>query len=405
MTARCFYEFFAGGGMARAGLGAGWRCLFANDIDTVKAAAYEANWGASDLRRGDIGDVRAAHLPGLADLAWASFPCQDLSLAGHGLGLGSETTESRTRSGSFWAFTRIMRELVDDQRAPGTIVLENVVGLLTGNEGRDFATVGRALADLGYRFGAVVLDASHFVPQSRPRVFVVAVRRFGRIPAELRVEGPVQPWHPDVLVRAVRGLDRRTAERWIWWNPGPAPVRSTALADLISDKPYGVSWNLQDETAKLIGMMSDRNLERLEAAKLSGRRMVGSLHLRTRATPIGRKLRAEINFEPTAGCLRTPKGGCSRARVIVVEGRRVRTRLLSPEEGGRLMGLPDDYRLPDHYELAFQVLGDGLAVPAVAFLRERILDRIDLPARWRRDAAWTRYRAVEPFCPTMSKAA
>lgn len=69
------------------------------------------------------------------------------------------------------------------------------------------------------------------------------------------------------------------------------------------------------------------------------------------------------------------------------------------------MGLPDDYRLPDHYELAFQVLGDGLAVPAVAFLRERILDRIDLPARWRRDAAWTRYRAVEPFGPAMSKAA
>jgi DNA (cytosine-5)-methyltransferase 1 len=402
MTGRTFYEFFAGGGMARAGLGSGWRCLFANDIDPVKAAAYETNWGASDLRRGDIGDVRAAHLPGLADLAWASFPCQDLSLAGNGLGLGSDTNGSRTRSGSFWAFTRIVRELADDQRAPGTIVLENVVGMLTGNEGRDFATVGRALADLGYRFGAIVLDANHFVPQSRPRVFVIAVRRFGRVPPELRVDAPVQPWHPDVLVRAVRGLDRRTAERWIWWNPGAAPTRTSALSDLISDRPTGVVWNLADETAKLVGMMSELNLARLEEAKRSGRRMVGSLHLRTRATPHGRKLRAEINFEPTAGCLRTPKGGCSRARVIVVEGRRVRTRLLSPQEGGRLMGLPDDYRLPGHYELAFQVLGDGLAVPAVAFLRERILDRIDLPARWRRDAAWTRYRPVEPFGRAMA---
>ena len=41
-----FYEFFAGGGMARAGLGDGWRCAFANDFDHKKALTYQANWGA-----------------------------------------------------------------------------------------------------------------------------------------------------------------------------------------------------------------------------------------------------------------------------------------------------------------------------------------------------------------------
>jgi DNA (cytosine-5)-methyltransferase 1 len=40
-----YYEFFAGGGMARAGLGSGWTCLFANDIDSKKRASYAANWG------------------------------------------------------------------------------------------------------------------------------------------------------------------------------------------------------------------------------------------------------------------------------------------------------------------------------------------------------------------------
>ena len=40
-----FYEFFAGGGMARAGLGDGWTCLFANDFSQMKARAYKENWG------------------------------------------------------------------------------------------------------------------------------------------------------------------------------------------------------------------------------------------------------------------------------------------------------------------------------------------------------------------------
>ena len=78
-----FYEFFAGGGMVRAGLGGGWTCLFGNDFDAKKAASYRANWGSDELCIGDVASLKAADLPGRADLAWASFPCQDLSLAGN----------------------------------------------------------------------------------------------------------------------------------------------------------------------------------------------------------------------------------------------------------------------------------------------------------------------------------
>ena len=42
---KSFYEFFAGGGMARAGLGSDWTCLFANDFDRKKGATYQLNWG------------------------------------------------------------------------------------------------------------------------------------------------------------------------------------------------------------------------------------------------------------------------------------------------------------------------------------------------------------------------
>jgi DNA (cytosine-5)-methyltransferase 1 len=70
-----FYEFFAGGGMARAGLGQEWTCLFANDIDEKKGASYTANWGGERLAVRDVGELTTADLPDRADLAWASFPC------------------------------------------------------------------------------------------------------------------------------------------------------------------------------------------------------------------------------------------------------------------------------------------------------------------------------------------
>ena len=115
-----FYEFFCGGGMARAGLEPEWRCTFANDVDARKGAAYAANWGSEELRIADVASLRAADLPGQADLAWASFPCQDLSLAGAGAGLDG------ARSGAFWGFCSAMRGLAADGRAPRLIALENV---------------------------------------------------------------------------------------------------------------------------------------------------------------------------------------------------------------------------------------------------------------------------------------
>lgn len=100
-----YYEFFAGGGMARAGLGPDWSCVFANDIDEKKGAAYKANWGAEHLKIADVASLTTGTLPGRADLAWASFPCQDLSLAGAGAGLEGY------RSGTFWPFWKLVCDL------------------------------------------------------------------------------------------------------------------------------------------------------------------------------------------------------------------------------------------------------------------------------------------------------
>src|SRR5680860_1067983 len=171
-----FYDFFAGAGLVELGLQSEWRCVWANDIDQRKAAIHRLNFDHSIYRTGDVSEVQPDGLPEPADMAWASFPCQDLSLAGWRRGMTAQ------RSGTFWAFWRIMRDLHDLDRMPPMLVIENVTGLLYGP---GFAGLCEALAGLGLRFGAVVIDAKHFVPQSRPRVFLVAVdERANTTPSE-----------------------------------------------------------------------------------------------------------------------------------------------------------------------------------------------------------------------------
>jgi DNA (cytosine-5)-methyltransferase 1 len=364
-----FYEFFAGGGMARAGLGKDWSCLFANDFDAKKAASYAANWGSEDLLIADIAQVTTADLPVEADLAWASFPCQDLSLAGAGAGLNGE------RSGTFWPFWALMRQLKIEARAPRLIVLENVCGALHSHEGKDFAAIGRALSSEGYGFGAVVIDAADFLPQSRPRLFIIGVQDGTPIPGQLILSGPDQQWHPPRLVKAYEKLSAEASGKWIWWNLPSPGERKNRLADLIEDNPTGVKWHTPEETRRLLNMMSDVNRRKVDMAKQAGMRMIGGIYKRTRLNELGQKAqRAEVRFDDLAGCLRTPAGGSSRQSILVVEGDNVRSRLLSPREAARLMGLPDEYKLPENYNEAYHLAGDGVAAPVVRFLAANILE-------------------------------
>jgi DNA (cytosine-5)-methyltransferase 1 len=323
------YEFFAGGGMARLGLGDGWDCLFANDFDPVKAAAYRA------------------------DLAWASSPCQDFSLAGARAGLAGG------RSSAFFGFWRLVEALDAEGRAPRAIVIENVVGLLTSNGGKDFEALCAALASRGYRFGALEIDAARFTPQSRPRVFVIASRDD---PAPLAGRSA---FHTRAIEEAQARLPKALREAWVWWNLPSPPARNTDLSALLEDDA-AVAWNPDARTARLVEQMTPLHRSRLETAG----RTVGAVYRRTR----GGVPRAEIRTDGLAGCLRTARGGSSRQQIVVAEGGEVRSRLLTAREGARLMGLPEGYRLPDGSTNAFHVLGDGVAVPVVRWLAAHLLE-------------------------------
>jgi DNA (cytosine-5)-methyltransferase 1 len=369
MSDLTFFEFFAGGGMTRLGLGKEWTCAFANDFDEKKARTYRDNFcDSGELRVTDIRKLSSHDLPGYADLAWASFPCQDLSLAGAGGGLAAE------RSGSFWPFWHLMTQLVEEHRAPPIIVLENVYGTLTSHRGRDFQSICQALSIGGYRFGALVIDAVHFVPQSRPRLFVVAFRDQVREPSPLVSTGPDGMWHIPGVVQAFEGLAKDLQESWLWWHvPAPKP-RPSVFADLIEDEPTGVAWHSATETKHLLHLMSSVNLAKVEEAKKLGRQVVGAIYRRTRPDGSGRSTqRAEVRFDDIAGCLRTPTGGSSRQTILLVEGEKIRSRLLSPREAARLMGLPDNYRLPSNYNAAYHIAGDGVVVPVVKHLARTLL--------------------------------
>ncbi len=379
-----FYEFFAGGGMARAGLGPGWDCAFANDFDPRKAAAYRENWGADHLVCGDVGALSPADLPGRADLAWASFPCQDLSLAGARAGLGGP--EAATRSGTFWSFWRLMTALRAEGRAPRLVALENVFGLLRSRGGRDFAALCAALAAGGWRVGALAVDAAEFLPQSRPRIFVLAADARLPIPPALTAPGPDPRRHPRALCEAQAALGPEAAAAWVWWRLPAAPPRTLALADLIEETPAGVCWNAEAKTDRLLALMAPLHRARVAEAQAAGGRQVGAVYRRTRPGPDGPQQRAEVRFDGAAGCLRTPAGGSSRQTLLVVEGARIRSRLLSPREAARLMGLPETYRLPARYGEAYHLAGDGVAAPVVRFLAARLLEPL-LAAATARDAA------------------
>jgi len=378
MSRFTYYDFFAGGGLVQQGLGPKWSCLLANDNDPKKASTFKANWGDDHLQVCDVQDLNITNFPEkTVDLSWASFPCQDLSLAGGRSGLRGK------RSGTFWPYWELMRRLNLEGRAPKLIALENVYGALRSHEGKDFEAIVDALSQEGYRFGAIVADAIRFVPQSRPRLFILGVRADLHIPAPL-IKDYLDPlWHPPAIQQAFKGLPRSLQEDWMWIQLPSPDKRKLKLSDVLEDDSEVHYWHTSEETNRLIGMMTEVNLIKVRDAIASKQRTIGCLYRRTR----GGVQRAEVRFDNVAGCLRTPTGGSSRLTIVTVESDKVRSRLLTAREAARLMGLKDNYVLPENYNEAYHLAGDGVVTTVVSHLASNFFEVVlDENAKARRAA-------------------
>lgn len=360
-----YAEFFCGGGMVRAALDEGWNCVLANDIDSMKCAVYSDNWGDAGLHEGDIAALPDELLRQPIDMFWASSPCQDFSLAGKGQGL------SGARSGVFAHWADKITTAIKAGFAPRIIAFENVVGLVSRNAGADLDTVLSTFVRLGYKVGALEIDARRFLPQSRPRLFVVCARNDIDI-AGLTVPKPSHAFHGKKLQKFHASASRAVRSNWVWWKLGDVPAADHML-DTVLEKRAAMPWFSEEDTDRLLSLMSPPSLERLRVARGAGRTVVGTIYKRGRPDAQGNvRQRAELRLDGLAGCLRTPAGGSSRQILMFIKGNRTRARLVSSREVARLMGLPDSYRMPDTYNNAYRVAGDGVAVPVVRYLDQML---------------------------------
>ena len=348
-------EFFAGIGLARLGLEAGgFQVVWSNDADPAKHALYLGNFGGSHpFVLGDVRDVRAADLPDDVGLAWASSPCTDLSLAGGRAGLhGAE-------SGTFWEYIRVLDEMGDTR--PPVAVLENVVGLATSHGGDDLVAAITAFNRLGYCVDVLAIDARRFVPQSRPRLFLVAAR----------TPGPSDPTEhelrPDWLSWVFEDPRLRTHRERL---ATPPPLLTSGLASCVEDVPDADErWWDDERTGRFVASLSPVQRDRVDRLRLGGQVCYRTAYRRTRN---GAAV-WEVRPDDIAGCLRTARGGSSKQAIVQLGHGRLRVRWMTPREYARLMGA-DDYRLSG--ERANRQLfgfGDAVVVPVVEWLARNYL--------------------------------
>ncbi|MEV1067322.1 DNA cytosine methyltransferase [Streptomyces sp. NPDC050263] len=362
-------EFFAGIGLARLGLerAGGFKVTWANDLDAQKHDMYKGHFADAEdhyvLRdiREIAGDIRSELAPGRVDLAWASFPCTDLSLAGGRSGLAGK------HSSTFWDFTDVIKAMGerDGGDLPSVIALENVNGFATSHNGADMKAAIERLNGLGYWADVVTLDARRFVAQSRPRLFVVAVQEeLTKPPADDRRDTALRPsW----LDRVLDDKDLKTHRTLL---DEPPALRTTGWTDLVDpDNDEYVQWWDEKRVTHFKGQLSDLNKARVEQLSREPEPSYRTAYRRTRnGIPAW-----EIRDDDVAGCLRTARGGSSKQAVVRMQkGEEMRVRWMTAREYSKLMGAPK-YTLPEKRNQAIMGFGDAVCVDAVAWLAEHYL--------------------------------
>lgn len=353
-------EFFAGIGLMRSGLEReGWTVKFANDIDSKKYEMYKAHFTDADQHFfiGDIHQLSAEKVP-TTTLATASFPCNDLSLAGSRNGLHGN------QSSAFWGFVRILQDM--KSRRPPLVLVENVTGFLTSARGIDFGDALVALNRLGYAVDTFILDAANFVPQSRQRLFIVGVQRTDE---QSPTVSPflVSEMRPRALVEFM------TAHTEIKWNirnlPNP-PQTKTKLAEILENLPdCAPEWWDKARAKYLLNQMSPRHRKVAEHLITGKRWSYGTVFRRIRK----KKSMAELRTDGIAGCLRTPRGGSGRQILLKAGKGKYFARLLTPRECARLMGA-DEFIISGSLNQALFGFGDAVCVPVVEWIAKHYLN-------------------------------
>lgn len=375
---KTFAEFFAGIGLMRMGLErAGWRTAFANDLDAAKWEMYCNHFGnTGEYIVGDVHHLNSNTIPSV-QLATASFPCNDLSLAGMRKGLAGE------QSSAFWGFIEVLDRM--GKRRPALILLENVTGFLTSHDGIDFRDALMAMNRLGYDVDCFIIDAVHFVPQSRQRLFVVGIKTIDVLALQDTPHFFESASRPPALADFIL---RNPDIRWRVRRLPPLPDLKPQLATLIEElSPDSEMWWSRDRCNYLLNQMSPKHRAEADAMIQRCKISYGTIFRRVR----NGKSMAELRTDQIAGCLRTPRGGSGRQILFVAGHGHFNVRLLTPRECARLMGA-DDFAIRCSLNQALFGFGDAVCVPVITWIGDNYLNRIweeEIGTRFLTNRQWT----------------
>lgn len=347
-------EFFAGIGLARAGMEvAGIQTIWANDYDQHKKMMYEGQWGFGDYYLSDIHLLCGKDLP-TADVAWSSSPCTDLSLAGKRGGL-----RGGRESSAFFGFTRVLKEM--GKRKPEVIILENVTGLASSHDGDDLRAASKEFNSLGYTVDVITLDARRFIPQSRPRLFLIGV------------QNPIAGGEQDSCLRP----------DWLAWlheDPEidtfmmPLPKAPELIANGLTNSIECIAddddrWWSDERVSKFVESMSPIQRERLNNFVAGDAITARTAYRRTRdGVPVW-----EMRAEDIAGCLRTARGGSSKQALSIMGKGELKVRWMTGLEYARLMGA-EWFSLRNMRDSQIQYgFGDAVAVPVVEWVASNMI--------------------------------
>ena len=361
---KTFAEFFAGIGLVRAGLERQeWTIMFANDISQQKYEMYKGQFENADehFLLGDIHTIPVEIIPSVT-LATASFPCNDLSLAGGRNGLQGE------HSSAFWGFISVLKQMYN--RRPPFVMLENVTGFLTSNNGEDFKQGLLALNKLGYTVDTFILDAANFVPQSRQRLFVIGILETLRpYDAESSFTVRTSDTRPKALVTFI--LEHPDI-RWHIRSLPSQPTSNTRLDSILEDiSENPPAWWPQERATYLLSQMSPRHHQIAEQMIAGNEWSYGTVFRRMR----NGKSTAELRVDGIAGCLRTPRGGSAKQILFKAGKGKYLARLITPREASRLMGA-DFYNITVPSDQALFGFGDAVCVPVIEWIANNYLNPI-----------------------------
>ena len=237
------------------------------------------------------------------DVVCGGFPCQDVSRSGKRTGLAGE------RSGLWYEFKRII-----DDVEPKWVIIENVQGLLSSADGRDFATIIQWLAERGYGVGWRVLDSSRFgLAQRRKRVFIVA------------------------SLRSRSGCELLFKHEGVEWTPRKSGKKDEAYArvDYKEDKKFvnSVVYGINNQSP-FMTVMEEKS--------------------HTLSTKTIESILWETNHEDSFT--------------------RIGLRRLTPVECERLQGFPDNWTLGNSNRQRYKQLGNAVSVPVIKWIGTKIME-------------------------------